>query len=440
MVPAGTTQHLTYDQDNQLTGVCPTTACTASTSGWRYSYDPNGNRVSDSLDGAATSYTYDDRDQLTGISHPDGSTTTPSYDTDGNQTSDGTSQLTCTVAARLASVAATDGTTTSYTYAGDGTRTSATSNGATTHYLWDTSGPLPALLADTDTSNTTQHDYRYGLGLLSATSNGATDYPHTDRLGSITTLTDSTGQPVSHTTYDAYGQTASHTTTAGTPELPFGYIGQLRDPATGGYQLNARQYNPATGRFTTTDPLPVAAASPAISTYTYTYSSNQPTVLSDPSGLRGQVGDPGPTWMRDSAGGGWLCRQFNKLPPNLQGVVAAGAAILPLVVAPELGPEDAAVAVEGAGRVAAGARSSDELLAGLNAGTSPGVRVVGSSGDLDDLYTALSEGGETVSNSYPGKFVRLPDGTTVGLRGASRSGGPTIDRRPARSATDQGPR
>ena len=30
-------------------------------------------------------------------------------------------------------------------------------------------------------------------------------------------------------------------------------------------------------------------------------------------------------------------------------------------------------------------------------------------------------------SSYPGKFVELPDGTQVGLRSASRSGGATID-------------
>ena len=75
----------------------------------------------------------------------------------------------------------------------------------------------------------------------------------------------------------------------------------------------------------------------------------------------------------------------------------------------------------------ASASTVDDALSALGAGRSGGVRTVGSAGELDDLFAQLSRGGEVVENSYPGKLVRLPDGTTVGLRGASKSGGPTID-------------
>lgn len=43
--------------------------------------------------------------------------------------------------------------------------------------------------------------------------------------------------------------------------------------------------------------------------------------------------------------------------------------------------------------------------------------------------SSMSRGGSQLESSYPGTLVRLPDGTTVGLRGASRSGGPTVDAR-----------
>jgi hypothetical protein len=76
---------------------------------------------------------------------------------------------------------------------------------------------------------------------------------------------------------------------------------------------------------------------------------------------------------------------------------------------------------------AGSAASIDEALSGLNAGRSAGVRVVSSAEELDDLFAQLSRGGEVVESSYPGKFVRLPDGSTVGLRGTSATGGPTID-------------
>jgi len=75
----------------------------------------------------------------------------------------------------------------------------------------------------------------------------------------------------------------------------------------------------------------------------------------------------------------------------------------------------------------ASASTIDEAISGLSAGRSGGVRTVGSAGELDDLFTQMSRGGEVIENAYPGKLVRLPDGTTVGLRGASKSGGPTID-------------
>jgi hypothetical protein len=66
-------------------------------------------------------------------------------------------------------------------------------------------------------------------------------------------------------------------------------------------------------------------------------------------------------------------------------------------------------------------------LSGLNAGRSTGVSVVNSPEQLDSLFDEISRGGTPLKSSYPGEFVRLPDGTTVGLRGSSASGGPTID-------------
>lgn len=38
-----------------------------------------------------------------------------------------------------------------------------------------------------------------------------------------------------------------------------------------------------------------------------------------------------------------------------------------------------------------------------------------------------ARGGDVIESSYPGKLVRLSDGTTIGIRPTSTSGGPTID-------------
>jgi hypothetical protein len=73
------------------------------------------------------------------------------------------------------------------------------------------------------------------------------------------------------------------------------------------------------------------------------------------------------------------------------------------------------------------ANITDEL-SNLRAGRSPGVKVVGSEAELDALFSRLSaEGKPATPSTYPGRMVELPDGTLIGLRDISASGGPTID-------------
>jgi hypothetical protein len=76
---------------------------------------------------------------------------------------------------------------------------------------------------------------------------------------------------------------------------------------------------------------------------------------------------------------------------------------------------------------AADSSSVRDILNGLRAGRSENVYEVDTPEELRELFGRLSEGGEPLGNNYPGDFVRLPDGSTVGLRGASKSGGPAID-------------
>jgi len=77
----------------------------------------------------------------------------------------------------------------------------------------------------------------------------------------------------------------------------------------------------------------------------------------------------------------------------------------------------------------AGAESVKEALSGLRSGQSSRVKVVKSAEELKDLFGRLSAGGEPIQGTtYPGgQFVKLPDGTSIGLRESSKSGGPAID-------------
>jgi len=90
-----------------------------------FTYDPNGNRLT-MADGAGTeSYTYDDLNRVTDITR---GTESSSYEYNA------TSQVT--------SRTYPDGSTTSYTYDAEGNMASATSAGATTTYAYDAAGNL----------------------------------------------------------------------------------------------------------------------------------------------------------------------------------------------------------------------------------------------------------------------------------------------------------
>ncbi|MEQ7125699.1 RHS repeat-associated core domain-containing protein [Actinopolymorpha sp. B11F2] len=89
------------------------------------------------------------------------------------------------------------------------------------------------------------------------------------------------------------------------PKNPLRYAGAYQDTTTGegNYYLQARNYNPGTGRFTATDPM----ASSRLAISSYVYADNNPLVHTDPTGTMvapdpGGVGpstttepDPGPS-------------------------------------------------------------------------------------------------------------------------------------------------
>jgi hypothetical protein len=114
------------------------------------------------------------------------------------------------------------------------------------------------------------------------------------------------------------------------------------------------------------------------------------------------------------------------------------AAVGPLMYATALRLQQIARTLTSELEIAA-AESGPELMANRGQaigvpGRSPGVRTVGSEAELKSWFAKLCQGGKAVNNSYPGEFVELPDGTTVGLRNVSDSGGPTIDVVPADGA------
>jgi RHS repeat-associated protein len=122
---------------------------------------------------------------------------------------------------------------------------------------------------------------------------GAAQSVHQDALGSLTTLT-ADGVEIANARYEPFGRRS----TAADPDLTatwLGFDGQLTDPATGLVLMGARAYDPLVGRFTAIDPLGVVAGRPAVSPYVFV--DNRPTVLVDPTGLRGETGVEKPDWV-----------------------------------------------------------------------------------------------------------------------------------------------
>jgi RHS repeat-associated protein len=140
-------------------------------------------------------------------------------------------------------------------------------NGAT--HLWDGAN----IIADiTDYSLT---KYVRGVNLLYSETNNERSYYLYNAHGDVVQLTDEYGDVTKYYDYDAFGveRDASESDVN-----PFRYCGEYYDEETQTYYLRARYYSPATGRFTSEDPIRDGLN-------WYTYANNNPIFFIDPSGL-----------------------------------------------------------------------------------------------------------------------------------------------------------
>ena len=124
-------------------------------------------------------------------------------------------------------------------------------------------------------------EYVWGQGLISQVTASATTYAHSDGLGSLRLLTDSSGTVAGRQSFDAYGTSRSQSGV----QLPFGFTGEQQDAESGLVYLRARYMDPATGRFVTRDSFGGVNSEPQ-SQNRYAYTTNQPTTAVDPTGRR----------------------------------------------------------------------------------------------------------------------------------------------------------
>ena len=213
-----------------------------------YTHDDNGNMLSRTIGSNTDTFTYDAENRLVSANIQSGPTPGMS----------------------------------SYTYDDNGLRTSATSASATTSFLLDKNRNYAQVVLER--TGSTFVDYTYGHRLISQNRTG---------LGSRFYLSDgqfSTRQLISQTslltdtyTYDAFGELLS---SAGTTTNNYRYTGEQFDPNSTFYYLRARYYDPATGRFSVTDPFDGRVTAP-LSMHRYLYADADPINKIDPSGQFG---------------------------------------------------------------------------------------------------------------------------------------------------------
>ena len=240
-----------------------------------YSYDAVGNRLTSA---GPVSYNYNASNELTSTS-----AATYAYDNNGNTTSKTTSAGTTSYSwdfeNRLASATLPGtGGTVNFQYDPFGRRIYKSSPAGTNIYVYDGANVIQEL----NGAGSLVAQYTQGSRIdepLALYQGPTTSYFHADGLGSVTSLTDPTGAVAASYVYDSYGNLTAST---GTVTNPFQYTGREFDSETGTYFYRARYYDPATGRFTSEDPIRFDGSDTGSM---YDYVSNRPTMLTDPMGL-----------------------------------------------------------------------------------------------------------------------------------------------------------
>ncbi len=245
-----------------------------------HTYDAVGNRTQMTRSGAPTAFTYDGNDRL----QSDGAATY-AYDANGNlvtRTSGASvTQFGYDAENQLVTVQG-GGLVNQYAYDADGNRVMASSAAQTVRYLVDSANntDLAQVLEERDGGNNLLARYTYGTDLLAMTRGGSASFHHSDAQGSIRALTNNAGAISDSYLYDAYGNAVA---TTGSTTNPYRYSGERFDADTALYQLRARYFNPALGRFASRDP--VAGRLPApMSLHPYLYGNADPVNNSDPTG------------------------------------------------------------------------------------------------------------------------------------------------------------
>lgn len=238
-----------------------------------FTYDAIANRLTETA-GGTTNYTYPSTNsKLSSVG-----ANSYTYDAMGNVTGD-TARTYVWSAAGLMKEAKIGGSTVgTYTYSANNQRTKKVAGGTTTHYVYGLGGLLHG---EYDNSGVLIREYVWlnGEPLAQVTKSGATEtvtYLHTDHLATPRYGTNSAGSTVWTWDSGAFGKEAP----TGTATVNLRFPGQYFDSETTVFYNWNRYYNPATGRYISSDPIGLAGG-----LNTFGYVSQNPLDSFDFAGL-----------------------------------------------------------------------------------------------------------------------------------------------------------
>ena len=230
------------------------------TNNFSYRYDPIGNRTVATNNGAIMEYLANSLNQYSQITN-NHLPITPSFDLDGNMTSDGQWAFAWDAENRLAGASNTT-TAANYSYDYMSRRYRKIVNDVTNNFVYDgwnliretsSAGVTNTYVWGIDLSGTQQGAGGIG-GLLSATRNGTTYFPCYDANGNITDYVDASGAVVAHREYDAYGNTVASSGPM-VSDFSFWFSSKYLDRETGLHYYGYRYYMPDVGRWASRDPI-----------------------------------------------------------------------------------------------------------------------------------------------------------------------------------------
>lgn len=250
------------------------------------------NRLDEEDSGSATTYTYDaTSNRLTKVSGGTTTTTVPAtsnkisavggnsytYDASGNITDDGVREYVWDSTGRLKEVKISASTVGAYTYNAYNQRTKKLAGGVTTHYVYGAGG---LLYGEYDNSGNFIREYVYlngaPLAQVNAGSPETVTYLHPDHLGTPKYGTNAGGTQVWAWAPDAFGNGSP----SGAATVNLRMPGQFYDAESSLFYNWNRYYNPATGRYISSDPIGLEGG-----INTFLYAAASPVMLIDQEGL-----------------------------------------------------------------------------------------------------------------------------------------------------------